>query len=304
MNNDQINDINQLTGTLNKRSPQEQGTLLTEEELKGIVNNDKSLEGQILNNTNNLQGDLNNNNNIFSDSLQEKGKLELNLKNTKESLHGDISVNSSVNWEVDPTVPKHVKNITTNDIENWNNKQDHLIAGDNINISNANVISATIPEVGTIDYTELINKPKINNVELNGNKSLNDLGIKQDYTASDITFEDGDTFQSKYDNGDLKGPTGETGATGADGANGATFIPSVNNSGDISWTNDKGLNNPTTVNIKGPQGENSVYVGTEDPHNLPVLVWINPDGATDKDYVTRSEVQEMIEEAINGNTNN
>lgn len=32
---------------------------------------------------------------------------------------------------------------------------------------------------GTVDYTELINKPKINNVELNGNKTLNDLGIQQ-----------------------------------------------------------------------------------------------------------------------------
>lgn len=31
---------------------------------------------------------------------------------------------------------------------------------------------------GTSDYTDLTNKPKINNVELNGNKSLNDLGIQ------------------------------------------------------------------------------------------------------------------------------
>lgn len=31
---------------------------------------------------------------------------------------------------------------------------------------------------GTSDYTYLTNKPKINNVELNGNKSLNDLGIQ------------------------------------------------------------------------------------------------------------------------------
>lgn len=30
---------------------------------------------------------------------------------------------------------------------------------------------------GTSDYTDLTNKPKINNVTLAGNKSLNDLGI-------------------------------------------------------------------------------------------------------------------------------
>ena len=42
---------------------------------------------------------------------------------------------------------------------------------------------------------------------------------------------------------------------GAPGANGTTFIPSVSTSGDISWTNDGGKPNPTTRNIKGPQGD-------------------------------------------------
>ena len=37
--------------------------------------------------------------------------------------------------------------------------------------------------------------------------------------------------------------------------NGATFIPSVSESGEISWTNDKELDNPTTRNIKGPKGD-------------------------------------------------
>ena len=36
---------------------------------------------------------------------------------------------------------------------------------------------------------------------------------------------------------------------------GATFIPNVSNEGVISWTNDKGLQNPTPVNIKGDKGE-------------------------------------------------
>jgi hypothetical protein len=39
------------------------------------------------------------------------------------------------------------------------------------------------------------------------------------------------------------------------GSNGATFIPNVSSEGVISWTNDKNLDNPTPVNIKGPQGE-------------------------------------------------
>lgn len=37
--------------------------------------------------------------------------------------------------------------------------------------------------------------------------------------------------------------------------NGATFTPSVDNDGNISWSNDKGLDNPETKNISGPQGE-------------------------------------------------
>lgn len=38
------------------------------------------------------------------------------------------------------------------------------------------------------------------------------------------------------------------------GENGATFTPSVSEDGTLSWTNDKGLDNPEPVNIKGPQG--------------------------------------------------
>ena len=36
--------------------------------------------------------------------------------------------------------------------------------------------------------------------------------------------------------------------------NGATFTPSVSENGDLSWTNDRGLENPETVNIMGPRG--------------------------------------------------
>ena len=57
--------------------------------------------------------------------------------------------------------------------------------------------------------------------------------------------------------GRLKGDKGEDGTNGADGANGAdgvTFTPSVDSAGNLSWTNDGGLSNPATVNIKGATG--------------------------------------------------
>lgn len=41
---------------------------------------------------------------------------------------------------------------------------------------------------------------------------------------------------------------------GVDGENGATYTPYVDSECNLSWTNNKGLPNPTTVNIKGEQG--------------------------------------------------
>ena len=42
------------------------------------------------------------------------------------------------------------------------------------------------------------------------------------------------------------------------GADGATFVPSVDEQGNLSWSNNKGYTNPQTVNIKGPRGERGV----------------------------------------------
>ena len=49
---------------------------------------------------------------------------------------------------------------------------------------------------------------------------------------------------------------------GTGGVNGTTFYPSVSADGVISWTNDGSLDNPTPVNIKGPQGNNG-YDGVD-----------------------------------------
>lgn len=50
----------------------------------------------------------------------------------------------------------------------------------------------------------------------------------------------------------VKGDPGEKGDTGA---RGITFTPVVDSKGNISWSNDGGLENPQTVNITGPQGD-------------------------------------------------
>ena len=54
----------------------------------------------------------------------------------------------------------------------------NIIAGDNITLSvSGNDITINSQAGGTSDYSDLTNKPKINNVELSGNKSSSDLGI-------------------------------------------------------------------------------------------------------------------------------
>ena len=59
--------------------------------------------------------------------------------------------------ESDPTVPKYVKDITEENINDWNNKSD--FSG---------------------DYTDIGNKPSINGVELVGNKTASDLEIYEE----------------------------------------------------------------------------------------------------------------------------
>lgn len=91
------------------------------------------------------------------------------------------------------------------------------------------------------------------------NGSKGSQGIQGEQGPKGDTGEQG----PKGDKGD-KGDTGAAGANGtngtngkdgADGEDGATFTPSVDSAGNLSWTNNKGLTNPPTVNIKGPKGD-------------------------------------------------
>lgn len=82
---------------------------------------------------------------------------------------------------------------TPNEIDQLrNSKQDKLTAGDGINIE-GNVISATSGG-GTTDYEQLENLPKINGVELLGDKSTSDLGIKIPDISNYYTKEETDNI--------------------------------------------------------------------------------------------------------------
>lgn len=70
-----------------------------------------------------------------------------------------------------------------------------------------------------------------------------------------------------------EGPQGPKGDAGSAGKDGATFKPSVTEDGILSWTNDKGLANPTPVAIKN----SGIHIGAEEPTNPNANIWIFPD---------------------------
>lgn len=127
------------------------------------------------------------------------------------------------------------------------------VAGQVLSIDNdGNTIWRTLKEFDG-DYAHLDNKPSINGVELNGDKSLEDLNIKQTYTADDIPFADGETFQQKFNNGELKGQDGVSGADGITphiGDNGNWFIGETDTNKPSQGTN--GVNGKNGVDGKTP----------------------------------------------------
>ena len=91
------------------------------------------------------------------------------------------------------------------------------------------------------------------------------------------------------------------GGTGEAGEDGGYYIPSVSETGDLSWSASKtGMPEVTTVNIKGKDGtdgKSGVYIGTAEPTDPDMNVWINPEGTLDT-YLTESEVQALINASL------
>ena len=83
-----------------------------------------------------------------------------------------------------------------------------------------------------------------NNGDLNNPSTVNIKGPKGDQGLQGIQGEQG-----------IQGVQGETGEKGDKGDTGPYFIPSVDEQGNLSWSNNGQLENPTTVNIKGPKGD-------------------------------------------------
>ena len=128
--------------------------------------------------------------------LDESGKFRVGVFGITENevlptlWSGDIKILYGTDTH-GTTPPKY----TPSEIDQLRlSKQNKLTAGDNITIDENNVISASGGE--TTDYQELDNKPKINDVELNGEMTANDLSLV-DKETFDKTIGDIETALDK-----------------------------------------------------------------------------------------------------------
>ena len=74
--------------------------------------------------------------------------------------------------------------------------------------------------------------------------------------------------------------SGQQGIQGKQGNTGVTFTPHVDADGNLSWTNDGGLENPQTVNIKGPKGADSTVPGPKGDKGDNGIGLTGPQGRT------------------------
>lgn len=111
--------------------------------------------------------------------------------------------------------------------------------------------------------------------------------------SNDGSLVNPQTVNIKGPKGD-KGDQGEKGLTGDKGDTGITFTPDVDLAGNLSWTNNGGLNNPTTINLKGPKGDpgldgakgdDGIYFGTTEPASKDVIWMQEVDYKQDYAYV-------------------
>ena len=92
------------------------------------------------------------------------------------------------------------------------------------------------------------------------NATKQDLISDVNNTKQELTSEIADLKQELLD------------ARDSGALDGATFIPSVSTIGDLSWTNDRGRENPETVNVRGPDGISPVITVTniQDGHRITI----------------------------------
>lgn len=175
---------------------------------------------------------------LQSDGTTINNKLTVLEKETS-SLRGDVRTNTR-------SISTAEENLGILSELNTTNKSSLVAAINEVNISGGG-------GSGTKNYEELFKKPLINGRELIGNKTSKELGLVSSGTgnAQEVIFNDGETLQSKYEDGGIRGPQGPKGDKGDPGTQG-----------------ERGLTGPQgPQGIAGPKGEKGEQglVGPEGP---------------------------------------
>lgn len=175
---------------------------------------------------------------LQSDSATVNDKLTVLEKETS-SLRGDVRTNTR-------SISTAEENLGILSELNTTNKSSLVAAINEVNISGGG-------GSGTKNYEELFKKPLINGRELIGNKTSKELGLISlgIGNAQEVIFNDGETLQSKYEDGGIRGPQGPKGDKGDPGTQG-----------------ERGLTGPQgPQGIAGPKGEKGEQglVGPEGP---------------------------------------
>lgn len=111
--------------------------------------------------------------------------------------------------------------------------------------------------VGEIKFLVCIKKGDSEGNEINHwNSELNNqMYVSEGLEVGDEFFDDYPDIILQWEE-DVQRVKNELISAGASGEyDGATFTPSVDDNGNLSWTNNKGRENPATKNIKGPKGD-------------------------------------------------
>ena len=163
----------------------------------------------------------------------------------------------------DQTILKGLVNTNTRNISNQDIEIGEL---NQLNTTDKSSLVAAINEVnisggggsGTKNYNELFNRPSINGVVLEDDKTSADLKLdfisKEKGNTSEIIFDDGESLQDKYVDGGIAGPQGPQGPKGDTGEQGPK--------GDQGERGLQGLPGP-----QGPQGERGP-MGPQGPQGL------------------------------------
>lgn len=175
---------------------------------------------------------------LQSDGTTINNKLTVLEKETS-SLRGDVRTNTR-------SISTAEENLGILSELNTTDKSSLVAAINEVNISGGG-------GSGTKNYEELFKKPLINGRELIGNKTSKELGLISSGigNAQEVIFNDGETLQSKYEDGGIRGPQGPKGDKGDPGMQG-----------------ERGLTGPQgPQGIAGPKGEKGEQglVGPEGP---------------------------------------